>query len=191
MAQLRRLYLSPSFQFLIKSPHEGYMILQRRITKFSFSFILLLGLYNVARGKETAQSLLWGKLYSWKAVDGNVVDRVWQLVYETYSCVYSHAKDNAIWWRVDFGGTAKIYTVKVYGRNDGHAHLDSKLKMRIGNKDQNGVNPVAIYSFSLATAPNIFEKTFSQPMSGRYLFIESGNVLSLCEVIANGYLLDF
>ena len=148
-------------------------------------------MHNEARGKETAQSKLWGELYSWKVVDGNILDRVWRNAYETYSCVYAQAKSNAYWWRVDFGSPAKIFIVKVYGRADGGAWRDSNLKMRIGNKDQNGVNPVAINSFSLAAAPNIFEKTLDQPISGRYLFIESGKILSLCEVIATGYLVDF
>eukprot|EP00112_Aurelia_sp_Birch-Aquarium-sp1_P004958 Seg1561.3 transcript_id=Seg1561.3/GoldUCD/mRNA.D3Y31 product="hypothetical protein" protein_id=Seg1561.3/GoldUCD/D3Y31 len=148
------------------------------------------GMHNVARGKETAQSSTWGKLYSWKAVDGNSVDRVWRRVYEAYSCVATRLNNNAIWWRVHFGGPAKIYIVKVYGRADGYSR-DSNLKMRIGNKDQNGVNPVAINSFSLVITPHIFEKTLDQPMVGRYLFIESRVALSLCEVIATGYLLDF
>ena len=149
-------------------------------------------MHNVAKGKGTAQSKRGGELYSWKAVDGNFVERHWTGNHATYSCVNTEEHNNVIWWRVDFGGPAKIYIVKVYGRADGQAFRDSGLKMRIGNKDQNGVNPVAINSFSLVDAPNIFEKTLDQPLSGRYLFIESGTTfMGLCEVIATGYLLDF
>ena len=152
-------------------------------------------MHNVARGKGTLQSKLWQKLYSWKVVDGNFVDRSYtKYDYDGYSCVNTYPQNGVIWWRVDFGGPAKIYNVKVYGRADGGAWRDSNLKMSIGNKDQNGVNPVVINSFSLVNAPNIFEKTLNQPISGRYLFIESPlerERLGLCEVIATGYLLDF
>ncbi len=146
-------------------------------------------MHNVAIGKATLLKSSGG-FNSWKAVDGNHVDTLWRGDRDTFSCAFGPKKNKANWWRVDFGGPAKIYSVKVYGRTDGHS-LDSNLKMRIGNKDQNGVNPVAINSFSLIIAPHIFEKTLDQPMLGRYLFIESGNTLCLCEVIATGYLLDF
>ena len=65
---------------------------------------------NIALGKSAKQSTTYQVSSASRAVDGNTAT-----AYVFGSC--THTSDSNGWWRVDFGKTARVYSVKITNRS--------------------------------------------------------------------------
>ena len=66
---------------------------------------------NIALGKSAKQSTTIGGRGASRAVDGNTATS-----YYSGSCTHTDPFSSG-WWRVDFGKTARVYSVKITNRS--------------------------------------------------------------------------
>ncbi|XP_065055107.1 uncharacterized protein LOC135683702 [Rhopilema esculentum] len=136
-------------------------------------------LENIASGKVASQSSTCYEGAASRAVDGND-----QTNYDLFSCSHtcSIAPD---WWRVDFGGSAFVHSVKITNRGDCCGYRLSNFNIVVGNsiEGNGGSNTVCAASQSV---PQGGTKLFPcRPrLHGRYLYIQQNKAepLTLCEV---------
>ena len=64
---------------------------------------------NIALGKSTAQSSTVNYAYASRAVDGNTATS-----WGSGSCTHTNSESG--WWRVDFGKTARVHSVRITNR---------------------------------------------------------------------------
>ena len=96
------------------------------------------------------------------------------------------------WWRVDFGGTAVVYSMKITNRGDCCGERLSDFNVRVGDSDigRGGQNALCKQNLSVPLGGT---STFTcyPPMNGRYLYIQTNlnAALTLCEVEVFGEIL--
>ena len=69
-------------------------------------------LANIALGKSATQSSTVTADYASKAVDGNTATSL-----QSSSCTHTDLERG--WWRVDFGNTSRVHSVKITNRGKG------------------------------------------------------------------------
>ncbi|XP_065054823.1 uncharacterized protein LOC135683490 [Rhopilema esculentum] len=136
-------------------------------------------LENIALGRNASQSSTWLEGIASKAVDGNDTRN-----YNAGSC--SHTSNTVpLWWRVDFGKTAVVHSVKVTNRGDCCGDRLSDFNIVVGNsiEDNGGSNIACAVNQSVPLGGT---KLFPcRPrLHGRYLYIQQNKAeyLTLCEV---------
>eukprot|EP00795_Rhopilema_esculentum_P015081 gene15081-6248_t len=134
---------------------------------------------NIALGRNASQSSTWLEGIASKAVDGNDTRN-----YNAGSC--SHTSNTVpLWWRVDFGKTAVVHSVKVTNRGDCCGDRLSDFNIVVGNsiEDNGGSNIACAVNQSVPLGGT---KLFPcRPrLHGRYLYIQQNKAeyLTLCEV---------
>ena len=89
------------------------------------------------------------------------------------------------WWRVDFGGTAVVYSMKITNRGDCCGERLSDFNVRVGDSHIGRGEQNALCKQNLSV-PLGGTSTFIcyPPMHGRYLYIQTNlnAALTLCEV---------
>ncbi|XP_065055022.1 uncharacterized protein LOC135683639 [Rhopilema esculentum] len=144
-------------------------------------------LENIAFGRTASQSSTYSDGIANIAVDGNDATN-----YKAGSC--SHTSNTfPHWWRVDFGKTAVVHSVKITNRGDCCGDRLSDFNIVVGNsiEGNGGSNSACAVGQSV---PQGGTKLFPcRPrLHGRYLYIQQNRAeaLTLCEVRVFGEFLE-
>ena len=146
------------------------------------------GLSNIALRKPTSEGPgSWGTPCPGCAVDGNTNTNLF-----AGSCSHTHCCSVLPWWRVDFGKTAFVYSMKITNRGDCCGDRLSNFNVKIGNTTANrgDANPTCVRGSAIGQgATTCF--ICQPPLYGRYLFVQNNlnEALTLCEVQVFGELL--
>lgn len=143
---------------------------------------------NIALGKATKNEPIYHGRPSSKAVDGSTATN-----WLSYSCTHTSCCNPLPWWRVDFGKTAIIYSVKITNRGDCCGARLSNFNIRIGDNGAGRGGHNKACKKHVGVPQGGTTKFVCKPrLYGRYLYIQT-NVekdLTLCEVQAFGQILE-
>ncbi len=153
--------------------------------KHILSFIK--GTSNIAYRKTADQSTTQAQHSSYKAVDG---DRSGNL--NDMSCTHTLRTESVHWWRVAFGGEAKVKSVQITNRNGGTSYRLGNFSILVGSSEANNGTGNNVCRSNL-NMTGIAEKKFEcqNDVVGKFLYVHSKltDPLTLCEVEAYGVML--
>ena len=148
-----------------------------------------LDLQNIALGKETANEPYSKGWLPSRAVDGNS-----DTDFRNGHCSHTKCCDPLPWWRVDFGSTATVYSMKVTNRGDCCGDRLFDFDVRVGDSVIGRGEHNALCQ-QRASVPQGRTAVFicNPPLTGRYLFIQTNlrHALALCEVEVFGEILHY
>ena len=152
------------------------------------SSLFILGLHNIALGKAAANEPNNPERPPSRAVDGNADTN-----FHNGSCSHSGVCCSPMaWWRVDFGSTCVVYSMKITNRGDCCGERLTDFNVRIGDSDIGRGELNALFKQNLSI-PQGGTSTLicDPPMHGRYLYIQTNlrQALALCEVEVFGEIL--
>ncbi|XP_065051586.1 uncharacterized protein LOC135681186 isoform X2 [Rhopilema esculentum] len=134
---------------------------------------------NIALGKATAQTSTCSYGYSPRAVDG---DTRTSWIYD--SCTHT-CEGTSNWWRVDFGKSSLVHSVKITNRGDCCGSRLSDFNIRIGNSTTGNGDNNSACTVNQGIAQGATKTFLCRPrIYGRYLYVQSNITpgLTLCEV---------
>ena len=115
-----------------------------------------------------------------RAVDGNS-----QTDFSSDSCTHTTCCNPLPWWRVDFGSTAVVYSIKITNRGDCCGDRLSNFNVRVGDSNIARGEDNALCQQNIAVPQGETSTFVCDPaLHGRYLYIQTNlqEVLTLCEV---------
>ena len=135
---------------------------------------------NIALGKVTTDAPLFTGRPSSRAVDGNT-----DTAFASNSCTHTDCCAPLPWWRVDFGKTALVYTVKITNRGDCCGARLSDFNVRVGDSNIGRGEENTACGMNIGVPQGGTSTFVCDPrLYGRYLYIQSNlkEYLTLCEV---------
>ena len=142
-------------------------------------FTSKLDLQNIALGKATANQPE-AHFPASRAIDGNS-----NADWGGDSCTATSCCDPLPWWRVDFGGTATVYSMKITNRGDCCGERLYDFNVRVGDHSTGRGDHNQLCQQNAAVPEGKTSAfTCSPPLHGRYLYIQTNlhMSLNLCEV---------
>eukprot|EP00794_Sanderia_malayensis_P014222 gene14222-15705_t len=137
-------------------------------------------LSNIARGKQAANAPSYSNIDPRRALDGNLNTN-----YGNGSCAHTGCCSPMPWWRVDFGQTATVYSMKITNRGDCCGERLSNFDIRVGESSQGRGELNVACKQHVGVAQGATGTFVCRPrLAGRYLYILShyNGSLALCEV---------
>ena len=143
--------------------------------------LLLQDLQNIALGKATANEPNEATWPPSRAVDGNA-----DTYFDNGYCSHTAECCSMLpWWRVDFGGIAVVYSMKITNRRDCCGERLSDFNVRVGDSHIGRGEQNALCKQNLSVPLGGTSTFICYPLLyGRYLYVET-NVempLVMCEV---------
>ena len=131
---------------------------------------------NVAKGKPSGQSSVYGGAYASRANDGKTAGN-----YQKYQ-VSSTNKESGAWWEVDLGDVYDISSINIYNRTDCCPERLSNYSVLVSKTPFRSNSGGIVYGTCYGKSGN--KNTFRKKAQGRYvrLFLRGNNYLSLAEV---------
>ena len=110
------------------------------------------------------------------------------------TCTHTLDSDLNSWWMVDFEKEAAVIQVAITNRLEGDwfAARLGDFNIRVGNHRHYGTNPLCFEHAANKLAGTTTLHKCTDPMRGRYLYIEQNlpKTLNFCEAVVYGYYLD-
>ena len=149
----------------------------------------LSALTNIALRKPAIQAKDYPGRHASRAVDGNLATH-----WAYSSCTHADYSNGVhAWWRVSFGKTARVYTVKITNRSDCCGSRLSNFDIRIGDSTtgRGGENAACATKASVPTGATSAFRCYPY-MDGKYLYLQDNlaSVFTICETQVFGELLN-